>query len=147
MAKPKPNSNYMKIKTPISVGELVDKLTILEIKMQMISDFKKIKCVTVEYDQLKKLYKNLVLENKSFEDLDLVKLIALKADLFELNRSLWIVEDNIREMERKKDFGAEFIRLARDVYHANDMRFCFKNEINILSNSEIKEVKSYESYS
>lgn len=137
----------MKIKTPISIGELVDKLTILEIKMQMISDPKKIKCVTTEHNQLKKLYKNLVLENKGFENSDLVKLIALKADLFEVNRSLWIIEDNIREMERKKDFGPEFIRLARDVYHANDTRFCFKNEINTLSNSEIKEVKSYESYS
>jgi len=147
MAKPRINSNYMKVKTPISVGELVDKLTILEIKMQMISDFKKIKDVTTEYQQLKKLYEISLINNKEFQDLDLVKLISLKADLFEVNRSLWIIEDSIREMERKKDFGAEFIRLARDVYYANDMRFSFKNEINILSNSEIKEVKSYESYS
>jgi hypothetical protein len=137
----------MKIKTPISVGELIDKLTILEIKMQMIFDLKKLKNITVEYNQLKELYERFILKNEEFADTDSLKLISLKADLFELNRSLWIIEDNIREMEREKDFGPEFIRLARDVYHANDMRFSFKSEINMLSNSEIKEVKSYESYS
>jgi len=137
----------MKIKIPISVGELIDKLTILEIKMQMIFDPKKLKNITVEYNQLKELYERLILKNEEFANLDPLKLISLKADLFELNRSLWIIEDNIRKMEREKDFGPEFIRLARDVYHANDMRFSFKSEINMLSDSEIKEVKSYESYS
>jgi hypothetical protein len=137
----------MKIKTPISVGELIDKLTILEIKMQMIFDLKKLKNIKVEYSQLKELYEHSILKNEEFAGLDLLKLIGLKADLFEINRSLWAIEDNIREMEREKDFGPEFVRLARDVYHANDMRFSFKSEINMLSNSEIKEVKSYESYS
>ncbi len=137
----------MKIKIPISVGELIDKLTILEIKMQMIFDPKKLKNITVEYNQLKELYERLILKNEEFANLDPLKLISLKADLFELNRSLWIIEDSIRKMEREKDFGPEFIRLARDVYHANDMRFSFKSEINMLSDSEIKEVKSYESYS
>ena len=135
----------MKIKIPTSVGEVVDKLTILEIKKQKISDPKKLENVTVEYNELKKLYEEISLSSDVVDNL--LELIALKADLFEVNRSLWVIEDNIREKERIKDFGPEFIRLARDVYHANDIRYSCKNEINILFNSHIKEEKSYESYS
>tara|TARA_R110000772_G_scaffold149476_1_gene260217 strand:+ start:121 stop:528 length:408 start_codon:yes stop_codon:yes gene_type:complete len=135
----------MKIKMPISVGEVVDKLTILEIKKQKISDPKKLENVIVEYNELKKLYEEISLSSDVVDNL--LELIALKADLFEVNRSLWVIEDNIREKERIKDFGPEFIRLARDVYHANDIRYSCKNEINILFNSHIKEEKSYESYS
>lgn len=130
---------------PISVGEVVDKLTILEIKKQKISDPKKLENVIVEYNELKKLYEEISLSSDVVDNL--LELIALKADLFEVNRSLWVIEDNIREKERIKDFGPEFIRLARDVYHANDIRYSCKNEINILFNSHIKEEKSYESYS
>jgi predicted DNA-binding protein YlxM (UPF0122 family) len=135
----------MKIKIPTSVGEVVDKLTILEIKKQKISDPKKLENVIVEYNELKKLYEEISLSSDVVDNL--LELIALKADLFEVNRSLWVIEDNIREKERIKDFGPEFIRLARDVYHANDIRYSCKNEINILFNSHIKEEKSYESYS
>jgi len=135
----------MKIKIPTSVGEVVDKLTILEIKKQKISDPKKLENVIVEYNELKKLYEEISLSSDVVDNL--LELIALKADLFEVNRSLWVIEDDIREKERIKDFGPEFIRLARDVYHANDIRYSCKNEINILFNSHIKEEKSYESYS
>jgi len=135
----------MKIKIPISIGELVDKLTILEIKKQKISDPKKLKNIKTEYDELKKFYEEISLNSDVVDNL--LELIALKADLFEVNRSLWVIEDDIREKERIKDFGPEFIRLARDVYHANDIRYSCKNEINILFNSHIKEEKSYESYS
>ena len=135
----------MKIKIPTSVGEVVDKLTILEIKKQKISDPKKLENVIVEYNELKKLYEEISLSSDVVDNL--LELIALKADLFEVNRSLWVIEDDIREKERIKDFGPEFIRLARDVYHANDIRYSCKNEINILFNSHIKEERSYESYS
>ena len=135
----------MRIKTQISVGELVDKLTILEIKKQKISDPQKLENIVLEYSELNKLYKGLSSNAKICGNL--LDLIALKADLFEVNMSLWITEDNIRQRERFKDFGPEFIRLARNIYQANDMRFHFKNKINILFNSNIKEEKSYESYS
>lgn len=135
----------MKIKIPTSVGEVVDKLTILEIKKQKISDPEKLENVIIEYNELKKLYEEISLSSDVVDNL--LELIALKADLFEVNRSLWVIEDDIREKERIKDFGPEFIRLARDLYHANDIRYSRKNEINILFNSHIKEEKSYESYS
>jgi len=125
----------MTVKTPISVGELVDKLTILDIKLENISDEKKLSEIKNEKHQLEKLYKN-------FSDLDMHRDI-----LYQINRGLWSVEDDIRKHEREQNFGATFIRLARDVYQINDKRFEIKNKINELTNSEIKEVKSYESYS
>tara|TARA_Y100000361_G_scaffold131777_1_gene128702 strand:- start:243 stop:620 length:378 start_codon:yes stop_codon:yes gene_type:complete len=125
----------MTVKTPISVGELVDKLTILDIKLENISDEKKLSEIKNEKYQLEKLYKN-------FSDLDMHRDI-----LYQINRGLWSVEDDIRKHEREQNFGTTFIRLARDVYQINDKRFEIKNKINELTNSEIKEVKSYESYS
>ena len=125
----------MTVKTPISVGELVDKLTILDIKLENISDEKKLSEIKNEKHQLEKLYKN-------FSDLDMHRDI-----LYQINRGLWSVEDDIRKHEREQNFGATFIRLARDVYQINDKRFEIKSKINELTNSEIKEVKSYESYS
>ena len=91
---------------------------------------KKLKNIKTEYDELKKFYEEISLNSDVVDNL--LELIALKADLFEVNRSLWVIEDDIREKERIKDFGPEFIRLARDVYHANDIRYSCKNEINIL---------------
>ena len=147
MGRIKLDLNYMKINTPISVGELVDKITILEIKLAMIKDKDKLKEVNNEKTQLSAKLSEI---SKSFSNeggFPLALFFGLKADLYEINLGLWMIEDQIRECERNKDFGAKFIRLARDVYHTNDKRFEIKNEINQLTNSEIKEVKSYESYS
>lgn len=132
----------MKINIPISVGELVDKITILEIKSIMINDEAKLSEVKNENNQLTKYFKKI--SDPSFSKSEL---FALKADLYQTNLNLWRIEDNIRKCERNKDFGEEFVRLARSVYQANDMRFNLKNNINQLTNSDIKEVKSYESYS
>tara|TARA_X000001316_G_C921083_1_gene35367 strand:- start:1048 stop:1446 length:399 start_codon:yes stop_codon:yes gene_type:complete len=132
----------MKINIPISAGELVDKITILEIKTAMIDDEAKLSEVKNENNQLTKYFKKI--SNPSFSKSEL---FALKADLYQTNLNLWRIEDNIRKCERNKDFGEEFVRLARSVYQANDMRFNLKNNINQLTNSDIKEVKSYESYS
>ena len=132
----------MKINIPISVGELVDKITILEIKSIMINDKFKLTEVKNEKVQLTEEFQKICDVNFSKS-----QLFALKADLYETNLRLWYIEDNIRKSERNKDFGAEFVRLARSVYQANDTRFGLKNNINQLTNSDIKEVKSYESYS
>lgn len=134
----------MKINTPISVGELVDKLTILEIKSAMIKDEDKLNEVKNEKEQLSAAFIEVVFSSTSVSK---SQFYALKADLYQINLGLWHIEDNIRECERNKDFGARFIRLARDVYHTNDKRFEIKNQINQLTNSNVKEVKSYESYS
>ena len=134
----------MKINTPISVGELVDKLTILEIKSGMIKDKDKLIEVENEKNELNKKFADLT---KPTTDFPRLELLALKADIYEINLALWKIEDKIRQCERNKDFGAVFVRLARDVYYTNDKRFEIKNKINQLTNSNIKEVKSYESYS
>ena len=134
----------MKINTPISVGELVDKLTILEIKSSMIKDEDKLNEVKNEREQLSQAFIEVISSSTSVSK---SQFYALKADLYQINLGLWHIEDNIRECERNKDFGARFIRLARDVYHTNDKRFEIKNQINQLTNSNVKEVKSYESYS
>lgn len=134
----------MKIDTPISVGELVDKLTILEIKSAMIKDEDKLNEVKNEKEQLSAAFIEVISSSTSVSK---SQFYALKADLYQINLGLWHIEDNIRECERNKDFGARFIRLARDVYHTNDKRFEIKNQINQLTNSNVKEVKSYESYS
>ena len=136
----------MQIKTPISVGELVDKLTILEIKKQKISDANKLQDINKEHDFLKDIFINQVLASDSAVSHG-AKLLSLKADLYEVNLGLWHIEDNIREKEREQDFGPVFVRLARDVYYTNDHRFELKAEINNLLGSELKEQKSYESYS
>ena len=130
----------MKIKIPISVGELVDKLTILDVKLENITNEEKLKYVRHEKEELEKLY-------KEFGGLMAEELSVLRDVLYQTNRGLWFIENNIRGCEKRKDFGAEFIRLARDVYYVNDKRFETKNKINKVTNSDIKEIKSYESYS
>ena len=135
----------MKFDTPISAGELVDKITILKIKSEMIKDESKLKEVKKE----KKELGEKLLQMTSSEEFEkkYYYLYSLQNDLYKTNLKLWKIEDDIRECERKKDFGEKFIQLARDVYYTNDNRFNIKNKINQLTNSEIKEVKSYESYS
>jgi DNA repair ATPase RecN len=129
----------MKINIPISAGELIDKLTILELKRQWTYDTEKLKHILHEKSELEKLYKEHI------EQTD--QIISYRADLYEINRCLWMIEDRIRKKENLKEFDEEFVELARDVYITNDKRFEAKNKINNLLNSEIKEMKSYESYS
>ena len=117
----------------ISVGELVDKLTILEIKLSKISDQKKISNIKTEYHVLTSTHGD-------FKSLNLYK------DLYDTNISLWDIEDSIRLKEKNKQFDHEFIDLARSVYITNDKRFNIKTAINIQFNSDIREEKSYESY-
>lgn len=122
-------------KIPISNGELIDKITILEIKKEKINDKKKL--IYIE--------KELLYLNKYLEDLKKLKpkLIELINNLKIINEKLWNIEDNIRRKEKLKEFDNEFIEIARSVYKENDKRSKIKLEINNLTNSDLKEIKSY----
>jgi hypothetical protein len=128
----------MQVSIPISVGELIDKITILEIKNKKISDEEKLFSIQKELSSLKNILKNLNLENDS--------LMPLYEELLKVNYELWNIEDEIRISEKNNRFDSSFIELARSVYITNDKRFEIKNKINKLFNSEIKEEKSYEDY-
>lgn len=124
----------MKIQTPTSLGELYDKLTILEIKGFNIKDEKKLVNVIAELDKLK-----AVADEHPISD-------GLYHELKKINEDLWKIEDDIRECERQKDFGDKFIELARSVYFTNDKRSEVKKTINVEYGSDIVEEKSYEKY-
>lgn len=123
---------------PGSPGELVDKITILEIKAAKISEKVKQSNILYELGVLMKSYE----ENINVSD----KLTDLKRELKKVNESLWDIEDDIRSCERKSDFGSDFIKLARSVYFENDRRASLKKDINILLGSKIIEEKSYADY-
>jgi hypothetical protein len=125
------------ISIPISVGELLDKLSILHIKKDKIQDSDKVKKVKIEYDLLYKI---------SEPFLGIKEFFNLYDDLIKTNSELWEIEDKLRIFEKQKLFNQEFIELARAVYYTNDERFEIKNKINVISNSEIQEQKSYEDY-
>ena len=127
----------MIIKTPISLGELVDKISILMIKKKNISDSIKLQHVNKELEFLQKTLKKYISEEEINEFL--LKLVNI-------NSKLWDIEDDIRECERKKLFDQTFIDLARSVYFTNDERAKVKNDINKTFGSELVEVKSYEEY-
>ena len=127
----------MLINTPISLGELVDKISILMIKKKNISDSIKLQHVNKELEFLQKTLKKYISEDKINEFL--LKLVNI-------NSKLWDIEDDIRECERKKLFDQTFIDLARSVYFTNDERAKVKNDINTTFGSELVEVKSYEEY-
>ena len=127
----------MLVNTPISLGELVDKISILIIKKKNISDSIKLEHVTKELDFLQKTLKEYISEDK------INKFIQ---QLININSKLWKIEDDIRECERKKIFDQTFIDLARSVYFTNDERAKVKNDINKTFGSELVEVKSYEEY-
>ena len=127
----------MLINTPISLGELVDKISILMIKKKNISDSIKLQHVNKELEFLQKTLKKYISEEEINEFL--LKLVNI-------NSKLWDIEDDIRECERKKLFGQTFIDLARSVYFTNDERAKVKNDINKTFGSELVEVKSYEEY-
>jgi hypothetical protein len=127
-----------KIIVEVSVGELLDKISILEIKQGKIKDPEKLKFINNEHSILKsQLGKNI----KSDEKLD-----KLYLSLKEINSKLWVIEDDKRQCEKDKDFGEKFVKLSRDVHFLNDDRAKIKLEINNHTGSTIKEIKEYTSY-
>ena len=127
----------MIINTPVSLGELVDKISILHIKNINIKDDEKLKLIREELELLNQTL------NKHIKKNDIQKYLD---SLIEINSKLWVVEDDIRDCERKKKFDQTFIDLARSVYFTNDKRSEIKLEINKKFGSKIIEVKSYEEY-
>lgn len=127
-----------KIFAEISVGELMDKISILEIKQKNLKDKEKIKIVSKELESLNTCFQ------KDVHITDQIK--SLYEDLKKINIKLWNIEDGKRDCERNGDFGEKFIKLARSVYIENDQRAKIKNKINKLSGSNISEVKSHEKY-
>ncbi|OOG56726.1 DUF6165 family protein [Rhodanobacter sp. C03] len=126
------------IQTPVSFGELIDKITILEIKSQRIADEAKLVNVRNELDLL-----NATWANHAASHTDIA---AERARLLEVNELLWDIEDKIRLKERAQAFDQEFIDLARAVYFRNDERAAFKREINLKLGSQLVEEKSYQDY-
>ena len=129
----------MVINVPISWGDLVDKITILEIKMDRIHDEKKRDNIDKELQALKIVF------DQGCKCPEKIK--QVKAKLRGVNEQLWDIEDDIRKCEREKDFSQRFIDLARSVYMSNDRRAALKREINFILKSELLEEKSYEDYS
>ena len=127
-----------KILVEVSVGELLDKISILEIKKGKIRDQEKLKFINTEFDVLKDQLKNNI---KSDE-----KLEKLFNSLKEINSKLWVIEDDKRLCEKNSDFGEKFIKLSRDIHFLNDDRAKIKLEINNYTGSKIKEIKEYTSY-
>lgn len=124
------------MKIEISIGELVDKVTILNIKLERIKDEEKLKNVQKEYDVLSKsLSETIINENtKEYKELKII------------NETLWEIEDNIRVKEQRGEFDDEFIKLARSVYFENDVRAEIKKRINVLTGSDLHEEKEYVDY-
>ena len=127
-----------KIIVEVSVGELLDKISILEIKQEKIKDPEKLKFINNEHSILK----NQLEKNIKSDD----KLNNLYKSLKEINAKLWVIEDDKRQCEKDKDFGEKFIKLSRDVHFLNDDRAKIKLEINNHTGSVIKEIKEYTNY-
>ncbi len=123
------------MKIEVSNGEIIDKLTIIQIKLERIKDKVKLVNLQREYDELKKVSSSVI----SVTD-------PLYKALYDVNCELWEIEDHIRDLERKKDFGDDFIQTARAVYFKNDKRSEVKREINLKTASGFIEEKSYEKY-
>ena len=128
----------MMLLVEVAPGELIDKITILEIKLKNIKDETKLANVRREYKILMEIYR------ANIEETDALR--ALIDELRDANAKLWDIEDDIRDLERVQDFGDTFIALARSVYRSNDRRAAMKREINVLLNSNIIEEKSYAAY-
>jgi len=123
------------MKIEVSNGEIIDKLTIVRIKLERIKDESKLSNLQKEYRELRNASANILSESD-----------PLYRDLYEINLALWDIEDKIRDFERRKDFGGEFIETARSVYISNDRRSEIKRQINIRTSSDLIEEKSYEKY-
>ncbi len=133
----------MELMAPVSPGELLDKLTILEIKQDRIVDPEKRVNVIHELEVLSALWAKASPAPDRIRELGLD---AMRAELKAINESLWTIEDEIRECESRKDFGAAFVDLARAVYQTNDRRAAVKKKINLALGSELVEEKSYSDY-
>ena len=132
------NNKLKRIQSEISSGELLDKISILEIKLKKIKDKENLKEINKEYAILKQSQNlNIKLTNELKDLFD---------ELKKVNLNLWDIEDKLRICEKNKDFGEKFIELARGVYFNNDNRAKIKSEINKLSGSNIKEIKQYSDY-
>ena len=127
------------MKVEISIGELLDKISILEIKLLNIKDKEKSKNVYKELETLNPYFQDL-LDEYGIE----IKNLYIK--LSNINKTLWNIEDDIREKEKVEEFDEEFVELARSVYITNDQRAAVKKEINLLTKSELVEEKSYSDY-
>ena len=126
------------IQIPISPGELLDKITILQIKSERISDATKVANVRTELGMLEQVWSDTVEDDEQIR--------ALSSELKSVNEALWEIEDDIRDEERNKRFGDRFIELARAVYVTNDERANAKKKVNLHLNSSIVEEKSYQDY-
>lgn len=125
------------ISVPVSVGELIDKLSILHVKQNKISNQEKLSYINKEFE---------LLYNMSSYYLNDLEISKLYHQLVEVNMKLWEIEDELRILESKDIFDESFIQLARKVYFTNDERFSLKNKINDLTNSEVREQKEYVEY-
>ena len=125
------------ITIPVSVGELIDKLSILQVKKLKITNPERLKYVSEEFE---------LLYSQSEVYFQVNEIKSLYESLTEVNSALWDVEDKLRVFESEKKFDEEFIDLARKVYYTNDERFRLKNEINSITSSKIREVKDYKPY-
>ncbi|HJV91519.1 MAG TPA: DUF6165 family protein [Holophagaceae bacterium] len=123
--------------TEVSWGELIDKYTILAIKAERLNDAAKVQNVRTEMEALAPA------RDKAYTIADIS---SLEAELKTVNETLWVIEDDIRDCERAKDFGPKFVELARAVYHRNDERAAFKRQINERLGSRLMEEKSYKAY-
>lgn len=122
----------------VAPGELIDKITILEIKLERMEDQVKLANVRLEFDTLSKARDDAIAKSD--------KLDQLTGQLKEINEALWDIEDDIRDCERAKDFGDTFVKLARGVYVTNDQRMVIKRQINDFLGSDLVEEKSYAAY-
>ena len=127
-----------KIIVEVSIGELLDKISILEIKQEKIKDPEKLRFISNEHSILKKQLDDNVKSDDKIKD--------LFQSLKDINAKLWVIEDDKRQCEKVKDFGEKFIKLSRDVHFLNDDRAKIKLEINNYTGSVIKEIKEYTSY-
>ena len=127
-----------KIIIEVSIGELLDKISILEIKQGKIKDSEKLKFINNEHSILKNQMEKIVKSGDKLND--------LYQSLKEINSKLWVIEDDKRQCEKEKDFGEKFIKLSRDVHFLNDDRAKIKLKINNHTGSVIKEIKEYTSY-
>jgi hypothetical protein len=126
------------IKVPVSFGEVLDKITILEIKSERIADPEKVKNVRLELDELSATWNEAVQDQAATAD--------LRKQLKAVNEELWKIEDDIRDQEAAQDFGPRFIELARAVYVTNDKRAAIKKKVNLALGSRFVEEKSYQDY-
>lgn len=126
------------IKVPVSFGEVLDKITILEIKSERIKDLAKVRNVQLELDELSATWDEAVADQNAIAD--------LRKQLKAVNEELWVIEDDIRDEEAAQNFGPRFIELARAVYVTNDKRAALKKDINLALGSRFVEEKSYQDY-